>query len=231
VRIAITTTEKTTPPEFKIKAVASNTKCPKQLLLLPGISIGPVHLGFTKADASHAAKLYDCAWQGTLPTGDKAQYCVFNEGPWVHGLPQAPVGVYFLNGRVAMLAVADDQQFRATTGILTWTPLCAPDCEPFPGSTEFNFKASHAGVECSTSAYDLGSGEKNDGCYYHDSVNRYTFAVAAFEQCTRAEIDAGPCYFPEPDFYVTGMGVATPYAFSLAKDCVLEGKNCPPGLG
>lgn len=60
----------------KIKAVTSARKCPKQLLIVPGISVGPLHLGMSTTEAGEAAKIYKC-WHATLPTGDTAQYCVY----------------------------------------------------------------------------------------------------------------------------------------------------------
>lgn len=71
-------------------------------------------------------------------------------------------------------------------------PLRVQPLRAVPRSTKEDFRGSAAGVQCSTLAYDLGSGPNNEGCYYHSSVNRFTFAVSAFEQCTPEEIAAGP---------------------------------------
>jgi hypothetical protein len=225
VRVAITSTGKTPPPIVKIKALTSGANCPKQITIVPGFEIGALHLGMTAAQAGKAAKLWRCVWHATLPTGDAVRYCIYNEGPWFRGVPEAPVEVYFLNGRVGLLGVADDQQFITTTGIRTYDRAS----NMVPGSTKQDFESSARGVECSTIPYDLGAGQKNKGCYYSEPANRFTFVVAPYEQCLprRSGID---CYWPAPDYYVGFIGVATQKAFNLASDCVLSGKNCAPGL-
>ena len=227
VRLAITTTGKTAPASVKIKALTSTTKCPKQLLIVPGLSVGPLHLGFSKAEANKAAKPYRCDSQTTLPTGDTIQLCTYNEGGWFKGvLPEAPVSVYFLNGRVGILFIADTgPQFSMPAGITTWTFDTALN-EYVPGSTLDDFRNSAPGlVNCSSIPYGSSS-RPTRGCWY-EQATRYTFATTTLEKCTLEEISKG-CYWPAPNYYVGLIGVATQKAFTLAADCIESGQSCPP---
>jgi len=185
----------------------------------------------TAAQAGHAASLWNCVWQATLPTGDTVRYCVYNEGPNVAHTLQDPVGAYFLNGRVGILGIVNNRHFITTTGITAWTTngLDANHEKIYvPGSTPQAFVSNDAGATCPYKPYNLSG--KNVGCDYEAPATRFTFVVASYEACTNVQTDEGSCYWPAPDYYVRVIGVATQKAYDLARDCVLEGQNCPPGL-
>jgi hypothetical protein len=226
VRLAITTTGKTPPATVKIKALTSSTKCPRQLRIVPGLSVGPLHLGFSKAEANRAAKPYRCDSQMTLPTGDTIQLCTYNEGPWFKGLPEAPVSVYFVNRRVGILFIADTgPQFSMPAGITTWTFDTGLN-EYVPGSTLDDFRNSAPGlVNCSSIPYESSS-RPTRGCWY-EQATRYTFALNTFEKCTLEEISKG-CYWPAPNYYVGLTGVATQKASLLVRIVSNRGRTARP---
>jgi hypothetical protein len=210
VRIAITTTSQTPPPDVKFKVITSTEPCPKKILVIPGIAIGSLHLGMTAAEAKAAAPRHHLF--GTVPTPLGAWQ------PGAFNVDDALVIAEFLDGRIAAL-FTESFRARTTTGIrisALQLPHYIPGTDDYdrpiliPGSTMSQFGAS----DCTTLP---GKNPPNMYCWYQDPPTRYTLALAG--QVDPCPVDGGPndhdddpdmriCDYPE-DWYIGGLAVAT----------------------
>jgi hypothetical protein len=216
VRVAITSTGKTPPPLVHFKVITSHEPCPKKILVIPGIAMGALHLGMTKAEANAAAPRHH--YFTTVPTPFGAwQPSAFN----VDGALVIPE---FLDGRIAAL-FTESARARTTTGIrisALQLPHFIPGTDDYdrptliPGSTMSEFGGSHCiTIDSKPPPFEY--------CWSQDPPTRYTLALAG--QIDPCPVDAGEltpdqdtdvpvCDYPK-DWYITGLAVTTSKGFKL----------------
>jgi hypothetical protein len=218
VRLAITTVGKSAPPDVEIKVITSPHPCPKQVVVVPGIAIGELHLGMT-FDEAHKAAPRHTGIEGTIQTPEgTVQPEAFN----VHN---ALVVAEFINGRIGAL-LAGGHTVHTTDGISGLSflfPHYQPGTDDYagpvllPGSTLGQFGTQHCKAM-------QGNNPPSRYCWHQDPPTRYTFATA--ELLDPCPTDAGPsdndhdsdqrvCDY-QKDWYIGGLAVTTQKGFKLA---------------
>ena len=204
VRVAITTVGTSAPTPVKIDTTVSAQQCPQNLVVVPGLAIGALHIGMTRSQARAAS-------HETSYVGHSSVLCPTCAWGYYKPITGRSVTAVYAHGRIATLWAYGQQGF-ITTGGITLTDLAstlAPGAQfPDPvGSPEKELQGAHPST-CKALDHEKHPALQ---CQHNGPAGRYTITQLAWISCVKN--DTNLCYYqgddepvgPEPGYYVVNI--------------------------
>ena len=217
VRVALTTVGKSAPTPMTIDTTVSAQQCPQNLVIVPGLAIGALHIGMTRTQARAASHETSYVGHPSLP-------CPTCAWGYYRPVTGRSVTAVYAHGRIATLWAYGQQGF-ITTGGITLTDLAstlAPGAQfPDPvGSSEKELLAAHPST-CKAIDHESHPALQ---CLHTGPAGRYTITQLAWISCVKN--DKNLCYYqgednvpigPDPGYYVMNIIVTRSVLWTLPR--------------
>lgn len=206
VRVALATTNAAQASPVQIDTVVSPQQCPQSTVIVPGVAVGPLHIGMTRAQAKAAAQEFTykahpsklcptCIWAGYKTTGQRV------------------IGAIYSANRISTLYVIGQVGFITTAGITpTWYLSVTQSNVAFPEPMGSSLGELKHGAAVACSAVDTDKHPALN-CRQQQPLGRYTTYQMGWVSCLKTEQDlcTNPDDLPigpEPGYYVLNIIVS-----------------------